>query len=70
MKGEVVLFITCDTTNKIVYWKYIDRAFVESQIANSENIQQTYRYYFKDNENLTENNVDSVIDLWETLYHE
>ena len=70
MKGEVVLFITCDTNNDIVYWKYIDRAFVESQIANSENIQQTYRYYFKDNENLTENNVDSVIDLWETLYHE
>lgn len=70
MKGEVVLFITCDTNNDIVYWKYIDRVFVESQIANSENIQQTYRYYFKDNENLTENNVDSVIDLWETLYHE
>lgn len=70
MKGEVVLFITCDTNKDIVYWKYIDRAFVESQIANSENIQQTYRYYFKDNENLTENNVDSVIDLWETLYHE
>ena len=70
MKGEVVLFITCDTNNDIVYWKYIDRAFVESQIANSENIQQTYRYYFKDNENLTENNVDSVIGLWETLYHE
>ncbi|WP_455065908.1 AAA family ATPase [Prevotella nigrescens] len=70
MKGEVVLFITCDTNNDIVYWKYIARAFVESQIANSENIQQTYRYYFKDNENLTENNVDSVIDLWETLYHE
>lgn len=70
MKGEVVLFITCDTNNNIVYWKHIDRAFVESQIDNSESIQQTYRYYFNDNENLTENNVDSVIDLWETLYHE
>lgn len=70
MKGEVVLFITCDTNNNIVYWKYIDSIFIENQIDSSENIQQTYRYYFKENENLTENNVDSVIDLWETLYHE
>lgn len=70
MKGEIVIFITCDTNARIAYWKYIDRVFVESQRYKSEEKQQTYRYHFKKNETLTAANINSIIDSWEKLYHE
>ena len=69
-KGELVLFIACDYDSRIFYWRNIDTTAIEEFKNKSDRIRTKARYYFKDNENLTENNVDSVIGLWETLYHE
>lgn len=68
-KGEVVIFIACDYENEIFYWKVIDEIAIDEFINHSDHIQETVRYYFKENEYCNKTNVLDVIQAWRELYH-
>ena len=44
-KGEVVIFVACDTNNKTFYWRYIDSNAIQSFINLPNECQQTQRYH-------------------------
>ena len=68
-KGEVVIFIACDYENEIFYWKVIDEIAIDEFINHSDHIQETVRYYFKENEYCNKTNFLDVIQAWRELYH-
>lgn len=70
IKGEVVVFMTCDTDNGIVYWKYIDEDFIRKCKNKRDDIQETYVYHFASQENLTKKNAREVILEWIRIYIE
>lgn len=43
IKGEVVIFMTCDTDREIVYWKYIDEDFIR-KCKNKKTISRKHIY--------------------------
>lgn len=67
-KGEVVMFLACDTDNDIVYWKNIDNEYIYECEQKSSTTQQTYRYYFKSNESLSADNKEEVIETWRKIF--
>lgn len=68
IKGEVVIFMTCDTDREIVYWKYIDEDFIRKCKNKKNYIQETYIYHFSSQETLTKDNVQDVISKWNQIY--
>lgn len=68
-KGEVVLFMACDTDNNIVYWTHIDEAAIEDFRNSSDtHIQDTKRNHFKASETLTHDNAENTLNVWRKLY--
>lgn len=65
-KGEVVIFIACDTENKAFYWTCIDNAFIDSCLQKKK--QGTYRYTFKESERSDEKNIDDTLAKWRQLF--
>ena len=65
-KGEVILFITCDTVNNTFYWKCIDDSFISDCLEKG--YQGTYRYFFNENETTTASTVDDTLAQWRFLY--
>ncbi|MCQ2077178.1 MAG: ATP-binding protein [Bacteroidaceae bacterium] len=70
IKGEVVIFIACDTNNSTFYWKYINDTYIDECAKKSENFQGTYRYYFTLEETANSSNIDDTIAKWSELYRE
>ena len=68
MKGELVIFIACDTDNKIFYWKHISKEFIETFRTHSDHIQHTLRYHFASNETCEEKTVDLTLQEWRKLF--
>lgn len=68
IKGEVVIFIACDTDKNTCYWKHIDESFIEDCYKIGH--QQTYRYHFKSNEKATARTIEKTLTRWRMLYHE
>lgn len=69
MKGELVLFIACDTDNKTFYWKHIDKEFIATFPSTPTHVQKTLRYHFRDNEACNSNNVDATLKEWRKLFN-
>ena len=67
-KGDVVVFIACDTDNKRFYWKYISLEEVAKIKESEKELQKTYRYHFAGEDICSSSNVDSVIAKWKRLY--
>lgn len=65
-RGEVVLFLTCDTTNNAVYWKCIDRGFIHD--CSLKGAQKTFRYHFKPDECLCHRTLEDTLKKWKELY--
>lgn len=65
-KGEVVIFIACDSDNKTFYWKCIDGPFIDSCLQKGK--QGTYRYSFQENERADAENIDDTLAKWRKLY--
>jgi hypothetical protein len=68
-KGELVIFIVCDSENKKFYWRNIDALAIEEFKNKSDHIQNTARYYFKDSEKCSEDNVVKTVEIWCELYN-
>lgn len=64
-KGDVVIFIACDTKNKTFYWKCIDEPFIDECLKKG--IQGTYRYAFQKNESATAASVENTLTRWRQL---
>lgn len=65
-KGDVIIFIACDTGNKTFYWKCIDNSFIEECLKKG--LQGTYRYSFKEYESATAETIDDTLAKWRQLY--
>ncbi len=69
IKGEVVLLLTCDTVQKIIYWKYISNSFIQ-ECCQKVRQQKTYRYHFKDDESCHSDNVTETLEQWNHIYRQ
>ena len=70
-KGEVVLFLACDTDKGIVYWTHIDAAAVKDfKDCCDTHFQNTRRHHFRDFESFTYDNVENTLNVWRKLYNE
>ena len=67
-KGEVVVFVACDTDNKRFYWKYISLEEVAKIKGSEKELQKTYRYHFSGEDICSSSNVGSVLAIWKCLY--
>ena len=68
IKGEVVVFIACDSENDSFYWRIIDDGFIQLFHEHSEGIHKTWRYHFNKDEYCDATNVRSTIDKWKILF--
>lgn len=68
-KGEVVLFMACDTINEIIYWTYINAKSIEEfKISSDKHLQKTKRHYFKNIESFTSENIQETLVAWQRLF--
>lgn len=65
-RGEVVLFLACDTENGNVFWKCIDDGFLYE--CSGKDAQMTFRYHFRNDERLCAETVDDTLERWKELY--
>ena len=69
-KGEVVIFIACDTKNERFFWMHINNSDVDEVEQSAHSGQQTWRVHFSQDAVCTRNNSDSVIKEWIEIYDE
>lgn len=67
-KGDIVVFIACDTDNQRFFWKYISLEDVRQIQESEKGLQHTYRYHFSQEEICSASNVNDVLALWRRLY--
>lgn len=67
-KGEVVIFVACDTNNKTFYWRYIDSNAIQSFINLPNECQQTQRYHFAQSEKCDETCISQTLVLWKKIF--
>ena len=67
-RGEVVVFVACDTDNGTFYWRYIDSKAIQSFI-NLPNInQKTQRYYFTHSEKCDKECLSRTLTTWKKIF--
>lgn len=69
-KGEVVIFIACDTENETFYWRYIDTEAIQEFIDLPKENQQTLRYYFHQSETCNKENLWDTLSVWRKIFDE
>lgn len=69
-KGDVVIFIACDTDNETFYWRYIDTLAIQEFVNIPKENQLTQRYHFKEFEACKKENVSQTISIWKNIYKE
>ena len=67
-KGEVVIFVACDTNNKTFYWRYIDSNAIQSFINLPNECQQTQRYHFAQSEKCDETCISQTLVSWKKIF--
>lgn len=70
MKGELVIFIACDTENEAFFWKEINIELIEDFKNCSNHIQNTRRHYFLKEERCDKSNVMETLSKWRNLFDE
>lgn len=66
IKTDVILFIACDTDNKIFYWKCIDNNFIAKCLKKGK--QGHYRHTFLKTETANATNIEKTLAQWRRLY--
>ena len=65
-KTDVILFIACDTDNKTIYWKCIDKKFITKCLKKGK--QRHYRHTFLKTETANATNIEDTLAQWRRLY--
>lgn len=69
-KGEVVIFVACDTVNEIFYWRYIDSKAIQDFMDIPKESQKTQRYHFERFESCKRENLMQTIEQWKKIFAE
>ena len=67
-KGEVVIFVACDTVNETFYWKHIDSKSIQEFVDLPKENQQTQRYYFTSSEVCNKTNLSHTLSSWRKIF--
>lgn len=67
-KGEVVVFIACDTANQKIYWKYIGENEISEVERGCRDGQKTWRVHFGQEDCCHFTNKEKTIEKWKNLY--
>lgn len=69
-KGEVVVFIACDTENERFFWKAISLDDIIRIKESDKGLQKTYRCHFSKDEICSASTVNDTISAWRELYNQ
>lgn len=69
-KGEVVVFIACDTEIERFFWKAISLDDIIRIKESDKGLQKTYRCHFSKDEICSASTVNDTISAWRELYNQ
>lgn len=67
-RGEVVIFVACDTDNETFYWRYIDSNAIQDFIDLPNECQQSQRYHFTQSEKCDKECLSQTLALWKKIF--
>ncbi len=67
-RGEVVIFVACDTDNDTFYWRYIDSYAIQSFINLPKENQETQRHHFTQYEKCDKDSLSQTLTTWKKIF--